>query len=162
MIVLVTGSRDWTDARPLADMLDRARGQHEELYVVHGAARGADSLAAAWARCSSGVTAVPFPAKWKEHAEPWCAQYHCRRNQGFCMGAGPRRNQEMLDYALAVIDEHAQEVKVLAFKRDFDRHMRKGGTEDMVKRSLDAGLDAFVYDGQGWTKAELVGAPGRS
>lgn len=50
--VLITGSRDWTDQAVLWEALDHVYlnecGHPSVMRVVHGAARGADSLAQAW------------------------------------------------------------------------------------------------------------------
>jgi hypothetical protein len=47
--------------------------------LIHGAAKGADSLADRWARLN-GVPVTQYPAKWNEHGR----------------AAGPRRNEQML------------------------------------------------------------------
>jgi hypothetical protein len=91
MRLIVTGSRTWEG--PLAtkriegvltvlhvwlDMLG------EPLIVVHGACpTGADQITDAWAtkRVDEGVTVEAHPADWKRWGK----------------GAGPRRNQYMLD-----------------------------------------------------------------
>jgi hypothetical protein len=81
MRVLVCGGRDFTDQTFASGALDgiwRARGEFD--LVIHGAARGADTLAQNWAD-EMGVCCLAFPAKWKEHGR----------------GAGPIRNQQMMD-----------------------------------------------------------------
>ena len=93
--ILVTGSRDWTDkraiARALCDAIDHY-GEHvltrdeygpkvlwDQVTVVHGAARGADTLAgriaAAWGMCVEA-----HPADWDRHRK----------------AAGPLRNKAMV------------------------------------------------------------------
>lgn len=70
--VLITGSRDWTDFetifKALDDALSLASGRGVPLRVVHGAARGADSIAQAWYddRKAKGVDVQieRHPAKW--------------------------------------------------------------------------------------------------
>lgn len=79
-----------------------------------------------------------IPAKWTEHHLDWCPSDWCRQRRS-CLGAGARRNQEMLDYAL-----RADECSVIAFKDDFDWTFKKGGTEDMVRRARDAGVSGTV------------------
>jgi Protein of unknown function (DUF2493). len=54
--------------------------------VVSGTARGADTAGEAWAE-HHGVPVERFPADWDEHGK----------------SAGPIRNQEMADYADAVV-----------------------------------------------------------
>lgn len=65
MNVLVCGGRDYADARALAEVLDAFHGETPITRLIHGAARGADSLAAAWAR-SRGIPERAFPADWKK------------------------------------------------------------------------------------------------
>jgi len=70
--VLVTGSRDWTDDRAIFGALDAASGRARVLklpmVVVHGAARGADSVANGWAvlrqRAGFPIVPEPHPADW--------------------------------------------------------------------------------------------------
>lgn len=66
MRVLVTGSRDWTDEDTIGWALDFAHkdaGHPEDFTVVHGDARGADSIAHRWA-VRSGFNVEPHPANW--------------------------------------------------------------------------------------------------
>ena len=64
MKVMVTGSRDWEDARTIDAVLN---GLFPTL-VIHGAARGADSIADAWAR-RHGVPVLAIPADWARHGK---------------------------------------------------------------------------------------------
>lgn len=73
MRVLITGSRDYRDRAQLEDALEAvlgaarsAPGAAEPLIVVHGAARGADTLASHWCRrrAKLGVTEEAHPADW--------------------------------------------------------------------------------------------------
>lgn len=64
MNVLVCGGRDYADARALAEALDALHRETSITRLIHGAARGADALAAAWAR-SRGIPALAFPADWR-------------------------------------------------------------------------------------------------
>ena len=65
MRILVCGGRDYGDCQALSDALDAVHAEHPVTQLIHGAARGADSLAAAWAR-SRGIPALAFPADWKK------------------------------------------------------------------------------------------------
>ncbi len=65
MNVLVCGGRDYADARALNEALDAIHREKHITGLIHGAARGADSLASAWAR-SRGIPAIAFPADWKK------------------------------------------------------------------------------------------------
>lgn len=73
--VLVCGSRNWTDARAVELALEPLN----DIILVHGDARGADTIAANYAKKRG----------WEIHAHPanW-AKYHA--------SAGPIRNAEML------------------------------------------------------------------
>lgn len=66
MKVLVCGGRDYADARALNEALDAINREKKITRLIHGAARGADLLAAAWAN-SRGVPAGAFRADWKTH-----------------------------------------------------------------------------------------------
>lgn len=59
--------------------LDRAHASRPIKMLIHGAARGADTLAAEWA-AARGVTAEAYPANWDLHGR----------------SAGPIRNRRML------------------------------------------------------------------
>lgn len=83
--LLVTGSREWTNARSVAAALDRCvetlGGDIGDITLVSGACpTGADALAEAyWA--SRGGTVERHPADWVQHGKK----------------AGPLRNQAMAD-----------------------------------------------------------------
>lgn len=47
--VLVCGGRDYADAKSLGMVLDAAHSANPIVCLIHGAARGADTLAADWA-----------------------------------------------------------------------------------------------------------------
>lgn len=80
MRVLVCGGRDFKDA----DLLKFALNIIKELegidLIIHGHARGADSMAAVWA-VANGIDNLGYFADWKTHGK----------------AAGPIRNQKMLD-----------------------------------------------------------------
>ena len=65
MKALVCGGRDYANSRALDEALDAIHHEQAITRLIHGAARGADSLAAAWAR-SRGIPAPAFPADWKK------------------------------------------------------------------------------------------------
>lgn len=77
--MLVCGGRDFGDHRWLYRVLDDLHAVNRIGLVIHGAARGADSLAHSWA-VSRGVEPWPFPARWSIDGP----------------GAGPIRNGRML------------------------------------------------------------------
>lgn len=86
MRLIVCGSRDFDDAKLLAHVLDNIwqNANFPALTVVHGGARGADSLAGEWAR-SSLTTHVGKVAE-----EVHMAEWDKRGN-----AAGPFRNRAM-------------------------------------------------------------------
>lgn len=79
MKVLVCGGRDFADRMMLYEHLDVMHSNHAITLIIHGDARGADTLAKEWA-VSRGVKHRAFPAKWAEHGK----------------AAGPIRNAQML------------------------------------------------------------------
>ena len=121
--VIVCGSRDWDDPRPIRLFFKGLRawlGRSEGVEVIHGDARGADKLAAAIAPFTFGNAAVrAFPADW--------------RGQG--RGAGHIRNKLMLE---------EQPFMVVAFKDGFDHTLQRGGTENMVRIAKEAGVSTYV------------------
>lgn len=143
MIALVTGSRDWTDRDLIAEQLANLEATEPRLVVVEGGAPGADRCAAGWANRAQGrgVGWQQIQAKWEEHHPDWCPGAWCAAKR-HCVGAGHRRNEEMLDW---VLEQDDKTVLVLAFKDGFDLSKGKGGTEDMVRRAKDAGLSGRVF-----------------
>ena len=78
--LLVCGGRDYADRERVWSVLDRVNAKRPLGVVIHGAARGADTLAGEWAE-EREVEVWRFPAKWGEDGR----------------GAGHKRNQAMLD-----------------------------------------------------------------
>ena len=77
--VLVCGGRDYDDRDRVFSELDALQPIR---MVIHGNARGADSLAQAWC-VSRRVQAVACPAQWSKHGKR----------------AGPMRNEAMLGHS---------------------------------------------------------------
>lgn len=148
-LVLVTGSRAWSDRPEIERRLAEARTAAVAagcawLLVLHGGASGADRLADTWARrhAHEGVAVRGVPADWAGLCAPECRPGHRRTRvdgSSFCPTAGPRRNQVMVDQAAA----HAAAggwVRVLAF------HLQPGGgTADCARRAERAGLDVHRF-----------------
>ena len=88
MRLLVTGSRYLNDYNYFSKEMDKFCSSHSiPTTVIHGAARGADTLASRWVREMNSIrnhdpiiTEIEEPAKWKLHGK----------------AAGPIRNQLML------------------------------------------------------------------
>jgi hypothetical protein len=83
MRVLVCGGRDYADDTRVCNALNKLHGKFRISMVIHGAAPGADTLAAKWAR-KAAVEEKAFRANWAEHGK----------------AAGPMRNQAMLIYGM--------------------------------------------------------------
>lgn len=79
MRLLVCGGRAYADRAKVFAALDRVDGRRPVSVLIHGAARGADTLAAEWA-AARGVAIEPYPADWKMLG----------------LIAGPMRNMQML------------------------------------------------------------------
>jgi len=115
MRVLVCGDREWTD---LAAIL-RELKHHRATVVIHGGARGADTLAGEAAR-QMKIPVEMFPAQWNLYGK----------------SAGPIRNKQML--------VEGEPDLVLAFHSDL---MSSRGTRDMVRRADRAGVPFLIYEG---------------
>ena len=68
MRILVCGGRDYANGHALDTVLDAIHAQRPVTRLIDGVLRGADSLAAAWAR-SRGIPTLPFPADWNKHGK---------------------------------------------------------------------------------------------
>lgn len=79
MKILVTGGRDFTGREALFNLLDNLHAENPVTIIIHGGAKGADSLASEWAR-SRGVSENVLKPDWSK------GRY-----------AGLQRNGEMLD-----------------------------------------------------------------
>ena len=113
MRLLVCGDRDWYDPLPI----EKRIGEIQPSVVIHGCAKGADSMAGRAARKFS-IPVLEFPALWDKYGK----------------GAGPIRNQQMLD--------EGKPDYVLAFHDDLE-HSK--GTRDMVNRAKKAGIPVEVW-----------------
>ena len=81
MRILVTGGREFDDKELLFGILDRLRQERQVTLVIHGAAKGADSLADEWCKVRC-VGTLPCQADvgryrrgaWREQSEQMLAQ----------------------------------------------------------------------------------------
>ena len=113
MKVLVCGDRNWTDKKAIWWAL---YGFPENTELVHGACRGADSIAHEVA---------------KEFG--WAKIYPCFADWTIGKRAGPMRNQFMLD-------EHQPDL-VIAFHSDLSKSK---GTKSMCALAKKAGVPVIV------------------
>ena len=114
MIILVCGGRDYANRRELYGVLDGLDAENPIHGLIHGCARGADSLARDWMNEKIATDGnrwmAGYPAQWDTHGK----------------AAGVLRNQQMLD-------EHQGIELVVAFKGGT-------GTADMVRRAKTKGI----------------------
>lgn len=67
--IAFTGGLDCNDHNAIWAALDKARGKYPDMVLVHGGApKGAECIAAAWAR-NRGVTEIVFKPDWARHAK---------------------------------------------------------------------------------------------
>lgn len=110
--VLICGDREWGLLPRHREAMQRfIDSLPEGTVVIHGDARGADRMAGEMAE-ARGLRVLAFPADWSRGK-----------------GAGPRRNQQMLDEGFP---------RRVAYAHDDLENSR--GTADMVRRSRLAGL----------------------
>jgi hypothetical protein len=131
--ILVTGARDWGDARRVAEVLDQAAalaGGGVRLLV--GDAPGADAHARAWAE-ARGVPVEMFEARWAQMAP----EGKPRR------AAGPERNRAMLDR----LDQAAGERLVVAVHDDLSG--RSKGTRQCATEARQRGYPVALVTNAG-------------
>lgn len=111
--VIICGGRDFDNREMLFARLDDFHQHTVKITrLIHGGARGADTLAGEWAT-ARGVEAIACPANWKQHGR----------------GAGPIRNQKMLD--------ENNVAWVIAFQGG-------RGTADMTRRARRSSVSTWV------------------
>jgi len=102
--VLVTGGRDYADQSRVDEALDTVHADSPITVIIHGAATGADTLAADWAR-RHGIPTDPHPARWDDFSEP-CVNRNQRMlaalgTAGLCVALpGGRGTADMVARAL--------------------------------------------------------------
>jgi len=111
MKVIIAGSRTLTNYQTVLDAI--AASGFFISQVVSGGASGVDQLGELYA-FEQDLSLKVFPAKWSLYGK----------------GAGPIRNQEMADYAEALIAVWDGE---------------STGTKDMIARARDKGLEVYVH-----------------
>ena len=114
MRVLFCGDRDWTDRDMIREALCKLP---LDTTIIHGAARGADSLAAGIAS-GRNMAVFSFPAQWQMYGK----------------AAGPIRNEQMINEGLPDI--------VYAFHDHLDQST---GTRDMIDRAESAGIPVTLF-----------------
>ncbi len=113
MKVIIAGSRTFNNFQLLIKHIMLFQEQIGEITeVVSGTARGADKLGEQWA-IDSETPIKRFPANWNKHGR----------------SAGYRRNEEMAEYADALI----------AFQENNSK-----GTEHMINIATNKGLPCYI------------------
>ena len=110
--ILICGCRKFADFAAIQEVIDSL---NDDDIVMHGCARGADSIAGHLAK-KRGLEVLEFPANWKKYGK----------------AAGPIRNKQML--------EEGKPDKVYAFYTD---KANSRGTKNMVKQSRKAGKEVW-------------------
>jgi hypothetical protein len=132
--LLVTGSRDWTDAGFVERKLEEVLEFGPFVLVQGDNPDGVDGIAKAWA-IRRGVEHEDVPADWSRPCTEEC--YHAprfRRNgDRYCPVAGNLRNQEMVDRGA---------FRCLAFPKG-----KSPGTRDCIRRAKAAGIWVVVFEG---------------
>jgi len=103
--LLIAGGRDYDNANNIIlfinSAMNAAKKNDQQLIIVHGAAKGADSLAGQLAQ-EAGLMVVPFPAEWYP-------------DNKYDNAAGYKRNVNMADFLVEKKDEgHRAEVLTFA------------------------------------------------
>lgn len=123
MMVLICGTRkaqtrDWWDV--LASQFKKLTNENPDLKVIHGDAKGIDTLANEVA-LKFGIETTIFEANWRKYKK----------------SAGPIRNAEMIDQNPDL---------VLAFTDSLGSSL---GTFDCVKQASEKGILAKVINSKG-------------
>ena len=121
--LLVCGDRNWTEVQIIHDWLSAFNKSDEwlEITLVHGAAKGADSIAGEIAK-SFAWNVKPYPAEWDKYGK----------------AAGPIRNRQMLK-------ENPDIDIVLGFHTNLKESK---GTKDMLILAIQEGIEMHLITGR--------------
>ena len=116
--VIVAGGVHFNNYDTLKNTLDEyfKNSLKEEIEIVSGHAKGADSLGERYAE-ENGITCTVFPADWKKYGR----------------AAGPIRNKLMLEYAME------QEASLIAFWNG-----ESEGTKNMISIAEKAEIEVKI------------------
>jgi len=114
--VIVAGGRNFTDYEKVKSVLDEFRKNNDDIEIVCGCAKGADSLGDRYAK-EHNIPVKYFPADWDANGR----------------AAGPIRNSEMLKYA-------GKDGYLVAF---WDGKSR--GTKDIVSKAEKNGMAIKIF-----------------
>lgn len=115
--IIVCGGVRFNDYADFKSKMDPLVSSYENVTLVSGHAKGADTLAEKYA-AEKGIAIKIFPAEWTKYGK----------------AAGPIRNRVMLDYA------KEQTPVIVAFWNGESR-----GTGNMIKQAQKAGVECHIY-----------------
>lgn len=111
--ILITGDRDWNNYWVIYDVLFKL---DRDSIIIHGAAKGADTMAGIIAKNLGFKDVIPVPAEWEKYGK----------------AAGPIRNKKMLDMEPEL---------VIAFHNDLENSK---GTKNCVEEAEKRGIEVKV------------------
>lgn len=116
--IIVAGGVHFNDYKALANTLDEYFKcvSKDEIEIISGHARGADSLGERYAQ-EHDIKCTVFPADWKKYGR----------------AAGPIRNKKMLEYAME------QQAGLVAFWNGESK-----GTKNMISIAEKAGIEVKI------------------
>lgn len=140
--VLITGSRDWHDRAAMnAALLEQGNVAYHAgvtLVVVHGAAHGADRMAAEWVTAMSGRGLEIREESHPVSGAAW-------RVEG--LRAGHNRNQRMVDRGADVCLAFIMPCAKPGCRKNAGRPHESHGASDCVARAKLAGIPVIPYYG---------------
>lgn len=95
-IVLVCGGREYEDRVKVYITLDALHAKSPVTMIIHGMARGADTLAMHWA-IENVIEENGFEAKWRDLNAPGAIIRRRKNGQLYNVKAGHDRNRRMLE-----------------------------------------------------------------
>jgi hypothetical protein len=133
--VLVCGSTSWTGHSRIRLRLAALAVEHRQVTLIHGAAVGADTIAAVIGK-QLGFTVIPFPADWRVKPDTPPGRIRRRHGRNYDVAAGMIRNVQMLDEGPDL---------VIAFQRS-----RSPGTQHTIDEARRRGIPTEVHE---WLEA---------
>ncbi len=116
--IIVCGGTDFSDYEFFRASLEKLFEDYEDIRIVSGHAKGADTFAEKYA-ADNQIPIRVFPAEWEKYGR----------------AAGPIRNRTMLDYA-------KEETPVVVAFWDG----RSPGTGNMLKEAMAADVECHIFN----------------
>lgn len=129
--VIIAGSRGIDDEVLVSEIIEAAIDELgiKITEVVCGECRGVDLMGKNWAE-KNGINVVSFPAKWNDLSVDNVSIKQNKYGKKYNALAGFNRNQDMADYADALIAINIGDTP---------------GTKDMIKRAKKNKLTVYEY-----------------